>query len=96
MYIENKQMTIFSDPAHFMGAKLDPENRWIKISQMDSHGMKSREKYQENFSREMGRSAKPVRMALGSHLIKEKFCLSDEETVELIYRKSIFAILFRS
>jgi IS5 family transposase len=83
MYIENKQMTIFSNPAHFMGAKLDPENRWVKISQMIPWD-EIEEKYKENFSKEMGRPAKPVRMALGSHLIKEKFCLSDEETVELI------------
>lgn len=83
MYIENKQMTIFSNPAHFMGAKLDPENRWIKISQMIPWD-EIEEKYKENFSKEMGRPAKPVRMAVGSNLIKEKFCLSDEETVELI------------
>ena len=83
MYIENKQMTIFSNPAYFMGAKLDPENRWIKISQMIPWD-EIEEKYKENFSKEMGRPAKPVRMAVGSNLIKEKFCLSDEETVELI------------
>lgn len=83
MYKENKQITIFSNPAHFMGAKLDPENRWVKISQMIPWD-EIEEKYKENFSKKIGRPAKPVRMALGSHLIKEKFCLSDEETVELI------------
>jgi len=55
MYIENKQMTIFSNPAHFMGAKLDPENRWVKISQMIPWD-EIEEKYKENFSKEMGQN----------------------------------------
>ncbi len=83
MYIEKKQLTFFSNPIHFMGAKLDPENRWVKIAEMIPWDVLE-SKYKENFSKGMGRPAKPVRMAVGSNLIKEKFCLSDEETVELI------------
>ena len=43
------------------------------------------EKYSKNFEgSKTGKPAKPARMALGAHIIKEKLKLSDEETVEAI------------
>ena len=67
-----------------MGARLDPKNRRVilaKIIPCDT----IEEKYAESFkNKESGRPAKPARMALGSHIIKEKYRLSDEETVAMI------------
>ena len=84
MYRENKQMTIFADPNVFAGAKLDPENRWVQIAKMVPWE-KIEKKYATNFKvKGKGRPAKPARYALASHLIKEKYGLSDEETVEMI------------
>ena len=84
MYKENKQTTIFANPIMFTGATLDPENRWVKIAKMVPWEMIDK-KYAENFKvKNNGRPAKPARYALASHLIKEKYGLSDEETVEMI------------
>lgn len=84
MYKENKQTTIFADPAMFMGAKLDPENRWVKIAGMVPWDMIEK-KYAENFKvKGKGRPAKPARFAIASHLIKEKYTISDEEVVDMI------------
>ena len=84
MYKENKQTTIFADPNVFTGAKIDPENRWVKIAKMVPWEMIEK-KYATNFKvKGTGRPAKPARYALASHLIKEKYGLSDEETVEMI------------
>ena len=84
MYKENKQLTVFSDPKIFTGAKLDPENRWVKIAMMVPWEMIEK-KYALNFKvKGNGRPAKPARYALASHLVKEKYGLSDEETVEMI------------
>jgi hypothetical protein len=83
MYREKKQASIFDSPEHFIGAELDRENRWIKLSELIPWE-RIEQKYKGNFTAHMGRPAKLARMALGSHLIKEKLCLSDRETVELI------------
>ena len=83
MYREKKQVSIFEKPEHFIGAELDLSNRWIKLSDMIPWE-EIEEKYKAGFSKDKGRPAKPVRMAPGSHLIKEKFCLSDMETAEMI------------
>ena len=84
MYKQDKQETLFSNSIYFMGAHLEPNNRWVilaKIIPWDT----IEEKYAENFkNKESGRPAKPARMALGSHIIKEKYGLSDEETVAMI------------
>ena len=85
MYQENRQQSIFQTPAHFQfqKAKLDPNNRWILMAELIPWDL-IEEKYKTKFSTRSGRLAKPVRMALGSHLIREKLGLSDRETVEMI------------
>lgn len=83
MYREKKQVSIFDQPENFIVTGLDRENRWIKLAEMIPWD-EMEEKYKAGFSKDKGRPAKPVRMAIGSHLIKEKFCLSDREIVELI------------
>ena len=83
MYREKKQVSIFEQPENFIVRGLDRENRWIKLAEMIPWD-EMEEKYKTGFSKDKGRPAKPVRMAIGSYLIKEKFCLSDREIVELI------------
>ncbi|MDR1816406.1 MAG: transposase [Clostridiales Family XIII bacterium] len=84
MYKEIKQTTIFANPAAFTGAHLDPGNRWVAVAQMAPWDSIER-KYAANFKvKDNGRPALPARYALTSHLVKEKYGLSDEETVEMI------------
>ena len=78
------QMTLFDQPIAFVGAKLSPDNRWVKMAALIPWDLLD-SKYSEQFGRnKTGYPAKAARMALGSHIIKEKFGLSDEETVEHI------------
>jgi IS5 family transposase len=77
------QMTLFDQPIAFAGAKLSPDNRWVKMASLIPWDLLDR-KYSEQFGSKTGYPAKAARMALGSHIIKEKFRLSDEETVEHI------------
>jgi hypothetical protein len=86
MYRKQSQDTLFqANPELFMmGEGLDPDNRWVRISRMIPWD-KFEEKYADCFeNKDTGRPAMPARCALGSHIIKEKFGLSDEETVELV------------
>jgi len=83
MYQENRQQSIFQQPAYFSGVKLNAENRWVQLAGFIPWD-RIEEKYKKQFHKKTGRPAKPVRYAIGSYLIKEKFNLSDVETVELI------------
>lgn len=85
MYINSAgQTTLFDDASNFIGAKLNPENRWVKMAALIPWDLLD-EKYNEQFkNKKVGNIAKAARMALGSHIIKEKFVISDEETVEHI------------
>jgi len=84
MYQEknNEQLEFDNFYLPFNG-KLNKENRWIKLSQMIPW-VEIEKIYIENFSPNQGAPAKPLRMALGSLLIKEKCGFTDEETVEQI------------
>lgn len=78
------QTSIFDDPINFIGARLNPENRWVKMSSLIPWDLLD-EKYNAQFcNKKVGNPAKAARMALGSHIIKEKFGISDQETVEHI------------
>jgi transposase, IS5 family len=85
MYKTNRgQTSLLEDSTNFSGVKLDPENRWIKMSELIPWDLID-EKYSKQFAgSKTGNPAKRARMALGSHIIKEKYGLSDEETVEHI------------
>ena len=63
--------------------KLNPENRWVKLSKLIPWD-EIEKKYALLFPSDTGTEAKPLRMALGSLLIKEKCSFSDRETVEQI------------
>ena len=63
--------------------KLSAENRWVIMANLIPWS-KFEEEYAKNFSEKMGARAKPLRMALGALIIKERLGVSDEETVEQI------------
>jgi len=78
------QTSIFDDPKNFIVADLDPENRWCKMASMIPWDLIDK-KYSEQFKGSIvGNPAKASRMAFGAHIIKEKYGLSDDETVEHI------------
>ena len=65
------------------GGKLRSDNRWVRLSQIIPWDVLE-EKYAKHFTKNnMGAPAKPVRMALGALIIKEKCGFTDEETVYL-------------
>lgn len=75
------QTSLFDEPKSFIGAKLDPENRWIKMAQLIPW-----EEFDELYSKtfegsERGNVAKESRMALGALIIRERKGLSDADTV---------------
>jgi len=65
------------------GGRLDKENRWIKLSQIIPWD-KIETMYAGKFSSTQGAPAKPLRMALGALVIRERCGFTDEETVEQI------------
>ncbi len=65
------------------GGHLKGDNRWVRLATIIPWD-EIEEKYKRSFSKRIGRTAKTVRLALGSLLIKEKLHLTDEETVQLI------------
>ncbi len=69
--------------------KLNPENRWVKLSKVIPWE-KIEENYAQLFPSGTGTEAKPLRMALGSLIIKEKCGFSDRETVEQIMENPYF------
>lgn len=58
--------------------KLNPENRWVKLSKLIPWD-EIEKKYALLFPSDTGTEAKPLRMALGSLLIKEKCSFSDRK-----------------
>lgn len=66
------------------GGKLRKNNRWVQLAEVIPWNL-FETKYAAKFAKSgMGAPAKPVRMALGALLIKEKCGYSDEELVEQI------------
>ena len=65
------------------GGKLSGENRWVRLAKLLPWEQFESE-YAEQFSQGQGAPAKPLRMALGALIIKEKLGTSDKETVEQI------------
>ncbi|NOY74535.1 MAG: transposase, partial [Kiritimatiellaeota bacterium] len=63
--------------------KLDPENRWVRLSKLIPWDLLE-DLYGSKLSNGMGRPGKNVRVAFGARIIKHKLNLSDEEVVEQI------------
>lgn len=85
MYHSHKgQTSVFDNPVNFIGAKLSPQNRWVKMAEMIPWDLID-EKYSKNFKTlNVGNPAKAARMAVGALIIREKQKISDEETIEQI------------
>lgn len=62
------------------GGKLNPENRWVKLSQLIPWDQIELQYVDAFKSPVRGEKALPVRVALGSLIIKERLGLSDRET----------------
>ena len=78
------QISLFEEPANFIGEKLNPENRWVQMAAMIPWDLLCEKHKEQLQNKKVGNTAKAARMALGAHIIKEKFKLSDEEAVEHI------------
>ncbi len=65
------------------GGKLNPENRWVKLSEIIPWDDFARIYYRRMSSR-TGRPCKDARLVIGAMLIKHKLNLSNEETVQQI------------
>ena len=78
------QAAFFEDATLFGGVRLDPTNRWVKMSKLIPW-----ETFEEQYAalfpnpRE-GKPAKSARMAVGALIIKKRYGLSDEDVVEEI------------
>jgi len=82
---KSPQITMFETPETFMlTAEMDPNNRWVRMSKLIPWDMVENRYAKEFKYTPFSRPAKPARMAIGSLIIKEKFGLSDIETVEMI------------
>ena len=81
---KTKQVSFDENPNSFIGARLSPENRWVKLVQIIPWS-RLEGRYHRTFANpKVGNPAKSCRMAIGSLIIKERMRLSDIETVELI------------
>ena len=85
MYKENDDNQIELDDFYLpFGGHLDPNNRWIILSQMVPWDKLEREYKKKLGNSNLGAPAKSFRMALGALIIKEKLQISDREVVEQI------------
>jgi len=66
------------------GGHLDEENRWVILSNLVPWDEIEREYKKKLSASGMGAPAKPLRMALGALIIKEKLQISDREVVDQI------------
>ena len=62
---------------------LDPENRWVRMSECIPWDELA-EAYYQGLSVSQGRPTKDARLVIGAVIIKHKLCLSDRETVAQI------------
>ena len=84
MYRKKDGQLEFTDFTMPFSGRLSHDNRWIKLEREIPWDV-IEERYSEYFSKDnMGAPAKPLRMALGALIIKERLTLTDEETVEQI------------
>lgn len=80
----SKQIAFHDSPMGFQGARIFPDNRWVKLSTIIPWDLVD-EIYAKNFEdRTNGNVAIDSRIAFGALIIKEELCLSDEETVRMI------------
>lgn len=79
----DKTQTSFLDFNQPMGLKMNPANRWIQMADRIPWDL-FEVKYADLFPSDTGNVAKPLRMALGSLIIQNRFQYPDRELVEQI------------
>ena len=77
----DKIQTSFLDSNQPMGLHMNPDNRWIQMAGKIPWDL-FKVKCANLFLSDMGNVAKPLRMALGSLIIQNRFQYSDRELVE--------------
>ena len=78
------QTTFFEDATLFGGVRLNPENRWVRMSRLIPWAVFETQ-YAAFFTNPReGKPAKSARMAIGALIIKKRYGFSDEDTVEEI------------
>lgn len=84
----SNQISLHENPIGFTGARLDVENRWVKLAQIFPW-RKIEEKYSKTLVNPgVGNPAKSCRMSICSLIIKKRMHLPDTETIELITENS--------
>ena len=79
-----RQASFFEDATLFGGVRLDPENRWIRMSKLIPWEI-FEERYASLFSNPSeGKPAKSARTAIGALIIKKRYKFSDEDIVDEI------------
>ena len=79
-----QQATFFEDATLFGGVRLNPGNRWVRMSKLIPWEV-IEERYATLFSNPReGKPAKSARVAIGALIIKKRYGFSDEDTVEEI------------
>ena len=81
--IDNGHQLSFYDFNQSCGMQLDTSNEWIKLAERIPWDV-CEEMYAEMFPSKTGHPALPVRVALGSLLIKQRKHLSDRDLVKEI------------
>ena len=81
---KEQQNDMFEDATLFGGMRLDPQNKWVRMSQLVPwEGFE--ERYAVRFANpHTGNPAKPARMAIASLIIKQRYTFSDLDTVDEI------------
>lgn len=83
MYRKRDELNGFERFDLVFGGKLRRDNRWVILADLLPWD-EVEQRYRSLFAKDNGRPAIPLRVALGSLLIKERLKISDEETVEQI------------
>ncbi len=79
----NREQLQFEEFTLPFGGRLRSDNRWVRYAKQIPWE-EIEQIYCELFSKDKGAPAKPLRIALGALIIKERLSITDEETVEQI------------
>ncbi|MGI6725374.1 MAG: hypothetical protein ACOX62_04120 [Christensenellales bacterium] len=80
---QSKQVSVFENESFFQFQGLNPDNDWVRLAKLIPWAEMER-RYAQTFDSKPGNADKPVRMALGALIIKERYGFSDEDAVQEI------------
>jgi hypothetical protein len=83
MYVKRDKQISLYDFGEKAGMQLNPENRWVKMSELIDWDAVE-EEHIHKYSLENGAAAKPIRLAIGSMIIQRIEDLTDEKLVQHI------------